>query len=73
MVMKVWTLFPCKKMIHYDCSIVDSQNKNLYLHERPDLKQHLHDKVARGDIPAWLGKSMLEESENMFEDDEVGA
>ena len=54
------------------CSIIDSQNENLYLYERPDLKQHLRDKVAHG-VPAWLGKSMLEESRNMFEDDEVGA
>jgi len=48
------------------CSVIDSENENLHLNKRPDLKQHMHEKLARGDVPAWLGKSMLEASEDVF-------
>ena len=48
------------------CSVIDSENENLHLNERPHFKQHMHDKLARGDVPAWLGKSMLEASEDVM-------
>ena len=55
------------------CSFIGQKNDAVYLHERPDLRQHLSDLVTNGCIPSSIGQRMLEDSDILFGDIDVRA